>query len=668
MKDAPIVSNRRILVIDDNHAIHDDFRKALHTETIGNSELDQLEADLLGTVGLVVTSEAFQIESASQGQEGLSRIEQAGKANVPYALAFVDMRMPPGWDGLETISKIWEVDADIQIVLCTAYSDYSWEETVTRLGRTDRFLILKKPFDTTEIRQLATALTEKWDLAQKARLRLDELDRMVAERTSELRRVNETLREEIVSRERAEQQLRHSALHDSLTDLPNRSQLKECLERCLERTRRQPAYAFAVLFVDLDNFKIINDSLGHDVGDKLLVQTAHRIVGSLRSLDTVVRVGAATAARLGGDEFVVVLDAITRPRDATLVAGRLQNELSAPFDLDGRQVAISASIGIALNEESCDSAADLLRNADMAMYRAKQGGKARHAFFDKAMHGQVMARLELENDLRSVLERAELTLVYQPIISLADARVSGFEALLRWQRPGHGSVPPDVFIPIAEEIGLIVPLGRWVLQEACRQLSTWHRHLESTRRRPSMAVNVSIKQISEADFCGDVQEVLRAYDIPSDHLHVELTERVMVETSGFVERKFAELKQLGVQLHLDDFGTGYSSLRCLHSLPLDAVKIDRTFVANTGGRREYAAVISAVMTLARSLSMDVIAEGIETSAQLAQIVGFDCDYAQGYYFSRPVDAASAWQLLTSDPAWLEGAADTVAQAAMEPTR
>ena len=647
--------HRRILIVDDNQAIHADFHKILSGKS-DNPALTDLRAALLGPQPEVRAKNSVQydLDSAHQGQEALAKVRQALQERNPYSLAFVDMRMPPGWDGLETIEHIWKEDPDIQVVICTAYSEYSWEDMLERFGHVDGLLILKKPFDNAEISQLACALTRKWELAQQARDRRTELETMVEERTAALRKTNDKLQSEIVQRKSIEDRLCHDAFHDQLTNLPNRALLMDRLRQCIERAKRRPEHFLALLFLDIDNFKVINDSLGHSAGDELLIETAQRLGAGLRSLDTVSRAGEDTTVRLGGDEFVILLDGIRTPCDAALVAERLQERLSPPFEISGRVVAVTASIGIVVTHGECADVNELLRNADTAMYRAKHAGKARHAMFDETMHVEAMARLELENDLRFALERRQFEIFYQPIVELETGRISGFEALLRWRHPQRGLVSPGEFIPITEEIGLIVPLGRWVLDEACRQLCAWNRQLPPERAM-SISVNVSKRQLAEPSFGAEVQQIIRDTGIDSGSLSLEITESTFMAGPKSMDQTLRQLKQLGVQLHMDDFGTGYSSLSCLDRFQLDVLKIDRSFIMNLESKRTYTAIVQAIVTLARNLNMKVTVEGVETEEQLAQILTFECDYAQGYYFAKPVDARAAGALITSDAPWLKPA-------------
>jgi diguanylate cyclase (GGDEF)-like protein/PAS domain S-box-containing protein len=428
----------------------------------------------------------------------------------------------------------------------------------------------------------------------------------------------------------------HRVLYDQLTGLSNRTLFIDQLERALKRLKRQPNYLFSVIFLDCDRFKVINDSLGHLAGDRLLVQVAQRLLRCLRPGDVV--------ARLGGDEFAILLENINDVSDATKVAQRINQDLMQPFNLMGHVVYISASIGIALNSKNTQQPEDLLRNADTAMYRAKALGKARYEVFDTTMHAQAQARLHLETALRMALEQKEFQLYYQPIINLENNLISGFEALIRWQNREKGLVSPADFIPVAEETGLIIPLGQWVLQEACRQMKVW-QELFPVCQSMTMSVNLSRKQLSQSDLAREIEHTLKEVGIAAEHLQLEVTETGLMneyeETAAIV---LAQIKELGVQLSLDDFGTGSSSLSCINSFPIDTLKLDRAFVCNMNMSQKNANIVEAIVTLAHGLEIKVTAEGVETAEQLTHLQRLKCNYAQGYFFSKPlsVDRAENW--------------------------
>ncbi|MHC4421548.1 MAG: putative bifunctional diguanylate cyclase/phosphodiesterase [Planctomycetota bacterium] len=410
--------------------------------------------------------------------------------------------------------------------------------------------------------------------------------------------------------------LESQARRDALTGLPNRTLLTDRLEHAVRLCGRNSDYKFAVLFLDFDRFKIINDSLGHEVGDLLLVSIAERLSANLRTGDMASHLGSEhVPARLGGDEFVVLLDGIKQP----------------------------ASIGIVTSAGDYKRADDVLRDADTAMYHAKSTGKARHVVFDDRMHQEVVERLALEEDLRRSLDAGEFWLSYQPIVALSTGRLMGFEALMRWTHPTRGPVPPGVFIGLAEEIGVIVPVGKWVLLEAAKQLKVWYNRY---RHDPPLTMNVNISkhQLRQQGLADVVADVLNETGIDPACLKLEVTESAIMDSPERTTTLLHELKALGVRLCMDDFGTGHSSLSLLHRFPIDVLKIDRTFVLNTDGNREYAAVIHAIITLAHTLNMKVVGEGVETAGQLAQLQALECDRAQGNLFSESmtVEAAEAY--------------------------
>jgi diguanylate cyclase (GGDEF)-like protein/PAS domain S-box-containing protein len=431
--------------------------------------------------------------------------------------------------------------------------------------------------------------------------------------------------------------------YDPLTGLPNRALFVERLSRALMRTRRNPdEYLIGVLFLDLDRFKVVNDSLGHLAGDRLLITMAQALQSCVRPADMI--------ARFGGDEFAVLLDNMNDVNDAIRVAERVQKALHGHFDIEGAEVFTSVSIGIAASTTGYDTAEDLLRDADTAMYRAKAEGRSRYEVFDAAMRAQVMEQLEVESDLRRAVERNELVLHYQPVVCLRTGRLLGFEALVRWMHPRRGLVRPDSFIAVAEETGLILPLGYWVLGEACRQMRLWHDEFRGDTP-PRVSVNMSARQFVDDGLLAKVREILDETRLVPHHLNLEITETVIMESAGRGAETLAALRSLGVRLHLDDFGTGYSSLSYLHQFPVDALKIDRSFVSKLGTGGESNALIRTILTMARNLEIAAIAEGVETVEQLAHLRALGCDQAQGFYFAEALDPESAGALLASHGQW-----------------
>ncbi len=468
-------------------------------------------------------------------------------------------------------------------------------------------------------------------------------------------REREHLDREVAVRRRAEKKLRHAAFHDSLTGLCNRDLLLNRIEQCMERSRRKGDYGFAILFLDIDRFKEVNDSRGHLVGDQLLAAIADRLQSCLRGTDSLSRMDDNTIARIGGDEFVMLLDGIKARSDANVVADRVQKVLAEPFRLQDQEVSITASIGIAFCEIDCEKADHLLRDADTAMYYAKEAGKGRHEVFTKGMHDKAMARRQLGDDLRRALELKEFRVAYQPIISLKTGCLSGFEALVRWQHPQRGEVAAMDFIDRAEETALIVPLGEWVVEEACRQLRSWQEEVEGGREL-SVSVNLSKRQVGEQGLVEAVQRVLRSTGIRGSDLKLEITESVIMENPDSIAGVLERLKQLGVEIHMDNFGTGYSSLSYLHRFPLDMVKVDRAFMSTESPENNDAEVIHTVVAMAHILNMRVTVQGVQTQEQVERLIALGCDYAQGHFFSMPLDAEAAERIIVAKPGWLESAA------------
>ncbi|MCE9594876.1 MAG: EAL domain-containing protein [Planctomycetes bacterium] len=447
---------------------------------------------------------------------------------------------------------------------------------------------------------------------------------------------------DVTHRKLAEEQLAHRAFYDPLTNLPNRALFIDRLRHAMRRAQRRKDYQFAVLFLDIDRFKTVNDSLGHMAGDRLLVMVARRLELSLRPGDSV--------ARLGGDEFTVLLEDIRDLDDATRVADRIQRELVAPFDINAHEIFSSASIGIAQSSTGYENPEDILRDADTAMYRAKAAGRARHALFDTSMHERAVALLNLEADLRRAVERNELAVYYQPIVALDTGRISGVEALVRWNHPQRGLISPNEFIPLAEETGLIVPIGKFVLAESCRHVRGWRDEIGFSSPF-ALHVNLSGRQFSQADLVGQIRATLDETGLEPGDLRLEITESVVMERPENARAMLLQLCDLGVRLSIDDFGTGYSSLAYLQRFPIDTLKIDRSFVSGIGAQGENSQIARTIIDIGHNLGMVVVAEGVETLDQLAQLRALRCESAQGYLFSKPIDVDTTRALLRAAPSW-----------------
>jgi diguanylate cyclase (GGDEF)-like protein/PAS domain S-box-containing protein len=442
---------------------------------------------------------------------------------------------------------------------------------------------------------------------------------------------------DITAHKLAEAQLERQAFFDTLTGLPNRALFMNRLQHLFHRARRTPeGLLFAVLYFDLDRFKSVNDGLGHLAGDELLVGIARRLEQHMRPSDTL--------ARLGGDEFTVLLEDISSEADATRVADRIQQELASPFVLSGHELYTSASIGIALSLSGYARPEDMLRDADTAMYRAKAAGRSRHQIFDADMHARAMALLKLETELRHAIERGELLAYYQPIIDLETRALRGFEALARWRHPERGLVPPDVFIPVAEETGLVGVIGEMMLKEACQQLKIWQDRYPRTPPL-GVSVNISTRQLGHAGIVDQIARIIRETGLAPGSLTLELTESTLMQNLKAGAGVIRQLHDMSVHVHVDDFGSGYSSLSYLQDLPVETLKVDRAFVSGMDGKPRQTAIVRAIVTLARNLGMDVIAEGVETDAQADTLLRLRCATGQGFLFSRPLPAAEAERLI-----------------------
>ena len=620
---ARLLGEPRILVIDDNLAIHDDFRKVLcaSAEEAAEAEFRAAEAELLGETVGDPGRPTFKIDSAHQGQEGVEKARQALAGDQPYSMAFVDMRMPPGWDGLVTIEHLWEVDPHIQVVICSAHADYDWIEVVRRLQHSDRLLVLRKPFEPIEVLQCASALTRKWQNERIMRGQVASLEHVVSARTQGL--------------EAANRQLRHLATHDALTGLPNRVLLDDRLAQAVAHADRD-GHSFAVMVCDLDRFKLINDSLGHRAGDELLQEVARRLSGAARSIDTV--------ARLGGDEFVLVISPVAGRAEAEAFAQRAIEAIQPPVQIAGISIHTSPSIGIAFYPADGTSLDALLAQADAAMYAAKERGRNNVQCYAPGMSARTQNKVQLESDMHVALAQKQFDLYYQPKVDTASGGIYSAEALIRWRHPQHGLMQPDDFIPLAEECGLIGAIGEWVMREACRQAREWQAAGLPPLR---VAVNMSAAQFRAGNLVQTVGRALADSGLEPRLLEVELTESAVMSDPEESITILEQLSRMGVILSVDDFGTGYSSMSYLRRFPIDKLKIDRSFISEVMDRPDDASIVRAIVSLAHSLRLKVVAEGVETPAQLEFLKALGCDQYQGFHFSPPLPASEFEGLIRS---------------------
>jgi diguanylate cyclase (GGDEF)-like protein len=727
----------RIIIIDDNPNIHKDIIKVLSLSKKSTRAFDDMEASLFENnndsemIGTELPE--FQFETACQGREGVKKIKEAVQEGKPFSLAFVDIRMPPGWDGIQTIQQLWKVDPNVQIVICTAFSDYSWEETIEKLGVNDNFLILKKPFDSVAVRQLACALTRKWILAKNSKSYTDSLKITVDKQTENLQKSLSLLRatldssiegifvtdlknklvdynirlsnlleipknileqknenilqkfiiskledsapylmqlkavymnsdiksrqvihfkngmifectsqpyrlnvntlgrvwsfRDITEREVMEQKLQYQAMHDALTNLPNRLLLHDRIKQAIISSSRTKT-SFAVLFLDLDRFKLVNDSLGHEFGDRLLCAVAKRLSSLIRKEDTL--------SRLGGDEFVLVLTKLPDEQSILNLSQKIIMSFQKPFVCEGHEINLNTSIGISMYPANGKTVESLLKNADLAMYKAKDEGGNLFKFYTTSLNRKSTKKLKFETELRNALKNHEFYLLYQPQLNLKDQNFLSVEALIRWNHPEKGVIFPHNFIPAAEDSGLIVPIGEWVIRKVCEQIQTWR---QEGFLWISVAINVAVKQLKYPNFDKIVAGILKEFEIPAECLEIEITENVIV-TQPEVKQMINRLRKLGLKIILDDFGTGNSSLNYLKQIHVDRLKIDRSFIMNISKSRTNEVIIEAVIAMAKNLHFKVLAEGVEEPNQIDFLKSNECNEVQGYYYSKPLEPSA----------------------------
>lgn len=751
------LDNRRILLVDDMPEIHADFRKILARETAtvaanAGAPLIPTEADLEADEALLFGThkpakknpsppKGFEMDSAHQGQEALEKLRTAFGENRPYALAFVDMRMPPGWDGVETVEHLWRADPRLQVVFCTAYSDHSWKEVLERLDVRDRLLILKKPFDPIEVYQFAYALTTKWTSAEQAAFKMSALEDAVETRTRELSNANiivqnspvilyrlrgepafsliyvshnitklghdpagliaspdwakrlihpddrakvgeamarlldkssdgasiefrlaaadgalrwvenryvpvrdadgrlvevEGIVIDVTERKAAEERIAELARTDTLTGLANRATFRERLLQCFAAAQRG-ALPFAVLYLDLDKFKPVNDTHGHPTGDLLLQEAAKRLRACTRETDLI--------ARLGGDEFAVLQTELSEPAaNAGELADRIQHELGLPYRLKGAELTVSVSTGICPYVPGIPDPDAMLAQADRALYRSKEEGRNQYHFHSQTLDQEVVNRVTLGSELLRAIADHELELEYQPQVEITTGKIIGMEALVRWNHPTRGLLPPAIFIPVAEKTGAILPLGHWVLDEACRQVKTWRSQGLTV---PAIAVNLSFHQLKAGStLIRDITDTLKKWSLTPSDLEFDVTEATLAQLKWSQNEVLPQLRALGIKIAIDGFGSEYSSFDYIKEYRVNHLKIARSYIREAATDTERATAMRAIMRFAHDIGIAVIAQGVETEEQNALLKETDAaTQGQGFHFSRAVSAEKAAALL-----------------------
>jgi len=708
--------NRRVLIIDDDTRIHEDFRKILG-EKEDKSEYDQIEAKLFSDDLSHTDSIVYELDSAYQGEEGYEKVLAANNEGRPYAMAFVDMRMPPGWDGLETIKQIWVIDSQIQLVICTAYSDYSWNEVLYHLGASDRLIILKKPFDMVEVQQLTTALTTKWSLSCESISRLHQIEeseekyRTVVDSVEDTimtldkdgnimfvnhnpwqminqavggnyysdikdehrEKVKQTIKDvfnkgeqksieyatsnghnkivwsegrispyyknnevvaatlvasDISARKALDWQLRH----DELTGLANRTHFSTYVKSSLAEKNSEDN--LAILFIDLDHFNLINDCFGHELGDKLLVRVSELLSSKVEKKEML--------ARLGGDEFAILKCLYKDDSWVHQYAESINDLLKQPLTIDGFDIYPSASIGVVIVNDAEIAVTSLMQDADAALYHAKSKGRNRYECFDQTMRDEVVKRVRIGNELRQAIENDQFEAYYQPFTNLDKGRVTGFEALIRWNHPEKGMIPPDEFIPVAEETGLIFSLTRKMLMTVCSQLKKWH---DMGIEEIKVSVNCSARDFNEQNMREVIEETIKKTGANIQQLELELTESSIMDDAENSIESMRILTDMGLNIAIDDFGTGYSSFSYIKQFTINKLKIDRAFISDTPQDQDDVAIVEAIIAMAHRLKLKVVAEGVETAEQLEFLKAAKCDVIQGYFLGKPMTSDEATKRL-----------------------
>ena len=729
----------RILVVDDNEVIHESLKKILSVKN--NDSFDEDEAILFND-NIPLHTDAIQIsmDSVYQGLDAVTKVQQSIDEKAPYAVAFVDILMPPGIDGIETIKQIWKIDPLIQVIICSAYSEYSWEDILAQLGESENFIILKKPFEVIEINQLVTALTKKWYLRKQLNYQLVNLQHILDEKTKDLKNslsfikatfnataegiitvnnnnkitsYNDVFIEQlnipkalfaennilnptdyiedymqrdpefsyffdkimqhsessfeittpkskiievskkdqlldkqvigkvfsfrdITSHKVLESQLLFQATHDSLTTLPNRVFLKNRVEQAILHATRHKQH-LGLLLLDLNDFKQVNDTLGHACGDELLKAVSLRLKDNIRKVDIV--------ARLGGDEFVVVITEIDNLEDIEKFAGQIIDSLGQPYyQINGNTLCVTASCGISFYPDHATTFDILLKNADVSLYRAKKLKRGSFQIFESTFNEGLEEVSKVTSALHLALKNKEFSLVYQPLIELESEIIIGFEALLRWNNPIFGDISPSKFIPMTEKTGLIISIGEWVFKEACCQLKRWH---DQGFKKLMMSINISGYQLKQDDFVDVISKIISETEVSADSIELELTESSIMENIEESSSKIQQLKQLGISFSIDDFGTGYSNFSHLQYLPFDKIKIDKVFVDQIL-TKQTDCMVDSIIELSKKIGLTVLAEGVEYKEQVEYLKKYYCDQAQGYFYSYPISSIECTKILSNN--------------------
>lgn len=650
--------NYRILLIDDNQSIHDDFKKIL-CESTSDKNFSEMERMLFNEAPVTqdeFSKISFSLDSALSGEDGITLVKKSITEKTPYALVIIDVRMPGGIDGVETAKIIFEIEDRIHVIICSAFSDYDWKKMLKMIQHPDRWLILKKPFDVIEVRQMALSLCRKWALQC-------DMQGQLSEQTHQIQNTNKKLQEQVQALQKAQKEIHQLAYYDSLTGLPNRFFFKELLIQSLHDADRNNTLV-GLFFLDLDDFKKINDSMGHGAGDELLKQVTERLNAVFRKSDFVGRFKVApeqhlvTSARLGGDEFTVILRNFTEVDDLLVIANRVATIIGAkPYRIHNKDVTTSVSAGVSVYPQDAKEPNELIKCADIAMYQAKAQGKNKIALYNKVLSEKIKSKNKLELEMHGGFDRQEFFMVYQPKMSLKKKSIIGCEALIRWQHPTHGVMDAGKFIPIAEESDFIIEVDQYVMEKVFQQMAEWKKLKECDHL--IVSINLSARFFQAKHLVPFITDLVQKYDIQPHNLELEITESYLIHEREKVVSRLKELRELfggAVKVSVDDFGTGYSSLSYLSTLPIDTLKIDQSFIRQLPGGKHANSIVKAIIDLSHNLDYGVIAEGVETWNQLQFLKDARCDEVQGFFLGKPmtadkfVDFIKSWKAgLTDEP-------------------